>query len=398
MDNKHTEEYLKKWKDVKLSDSSRQRIEGALKEYAEFHPVRVPEGSRSMSEAQGASFISRLFTIKVRHMTAALLIAVLIGGGTTYAAEGAVPGDLLYPVKVEVNENVKSAFALSNEAEAELQARLAKERLEEAEELAARGELQGDAAADLRTRLQAHYENAEMRSGRAAADGNIETSAAVRASLEGTFRTYADILEELNVRVVGNDSATLITDMRGYADATARTQATATADVSADASVDVEATLKRAESMIDAVKAKLERARGEISAEAYARIEANVNEGARLHADAVAKFRSELYREAYQSAQSAIRIANQVDAMIASALRLELDLDLGGVIDTRVGASGDSSTDTNTDTDTRDQDRDTDSQTDTGADVEVDADANVDADIIDANVETETRGGVRLNI
>lgn len=396
--NKKTKEYLEKWQNLKLSDSARARMEKELAEYARFHGVRVTDDSRSIEQAPtlGASYISRLFNLNSKSMTAFIVtLALLIGGGTSYAAEGAVPGDLLYPIKVEVNENIKSALAVSAEAEARLQARLAQERLEEAEKLAARGELSADASANLSTRLKTHYNYATIESDKAEARGDFESAATVRASLEGTFRTYADILSDLNVRVSGNSGDKLITDIRSYADASATAQATATVDVSAK--IEIENTIARAENLITETKTKLVRAKGKLSAEAYVRAEAKLTTATEASAQAKAQLRAELYREAYASAQAAIRMASEVEVMIRSALQLQVDvrLDTGKVIDVRTDVETDVRSDTTTDK------GDTDSQsgesTDTNADARVDIenDTRIDTNVLDTTVETDT--SVRTN-
>src|SRR3990167_1707644 len=69
------------------------------------------------------------------------LLIIILGGGTAFVAAGSVPGDALYTVKVNINEPVKVAFAVSASAQAELQSKLAQERLKEAEELASENRL-----------------------------------------------------------------------------------------------------------------------------------------------------------------------------------------------------------------------------------------------------------------
>jgi len=77
----------------------------------------------------------------VRMVLAGLLLFVLAGTGTVSAAQGALPGDLLYPVKVSVNEKVEVALAPTPAAKAEVQVRLAERRVDEARELSVRGRL-----------------------------------------------------------------------------------------------------------------------------------------------------------------------------------------------------------------------------------------------------------------
>ena len=85
-----------------------------------------------------------------------VLILAVVGGSTAYAAEGAVPGDLLYPIKLNVNETVASAFAVSPEAKATVHARLAERRMQEAESLAARGTLTAEIKEELEANLEGH--------------------------------------------------------------------------------------------------------------------------------------------------------------------------------------------------------------------------------------------------
>ncbi len=83
------------------------------------------------------------------------------GGGTSYAAQAALPGELLYAVKIHVNEFVEAALATSPVAKAEVQAVLAERRVEEAQTLASRGMLTEVAATELQVRFDEHAEAAQ---------------------------------------------------------------------------------------------------------------------------------------------------------------------------------------------------------------------------------------------
>src|SRR3989344_5153410 len=91
----------------------------------------------------------------------AFLLIIFVGGSAAYAAEGAVPGDLLYPIKVGVNERVTEALARSPEARADWHARAAERRMEEAEVLSVRGPLTTSIKAQLEERFEAHVATVE---------------------------------------------------------------------------------------------------------------------------------------------------------------------------------------------------------------------------------------------
>lgn len=86
----------------------------------------------------------------------ALFMLLVIGGATAYAAEGALPGDLLYPIKVSVNEPVRGALAFSAEAKAAWHAEAVGRRVREAETLALRGELSASKSAEIEADFDRH--------------------------------------------------------------------------------------------------------------------------------------------------------------------------------------------------------------------------------------------------
>jgi hypothetical protein len=77
--------------------------------------------------------------LEARRLQAAFLLLVIIigyGSSATLAAEGALPGDVLYPVKTRVVEPIaRLVAARSPAAEARFETRLLEKRLEEAETL-----------------------------------------------------------------------------------------------------------------------------------------------------------------------------------------------------------------------------------------------------------------------
>lgn len=92
------------------------------------------------------------------HFLAMLSIALLliVSSGTAYAAEGSLPGGVLYPVKIHVIEPLTVALAPSPAAKAEANATIATTRVKEAETLAAQGNLTPQAAREISTNYNEH--------------------------------------------------------------------------------------------------------------------------------------------------------------------------------------------------------------------------------------------------
>lgn len=136
---------------VRLSPDERSHMERVLSEYMALKPVRVERMPRRGVVSHMALV---LFVMRRRLVPAALIAALFVGGGVSYAAEGALPGDFLYPVKVSFNEEVRGSFAVTPEARAVWNTKRVERRLKEAVELASSGALTPEAGADLALRLE----------------------------------------------------------------------------------------------------------------------------------------------------------------------------------------------------------------------------------------------------
>lgn len=71
---------------------------------------------------------------------AGLVVFIFTGVGVTNAAERSLPGDVLYPVKINVNEKVKSAVAFTPKSKAKVEEGKVIRRLDEAKALVEKGE------------------------------------------------------------------------------------------------------------------------------------------------------------------------------------------------------------------------------------------------------------------
>lgn len=133
---------------------------------------------------------------KLVPIMAALLISVVVGGGVSFAAENSLPGDLLYAIKININEEVRAALAVSNVAKADLEARLAERRIEEAEKLAERGELNEEKRAELESKLRNHAERAKEKIAKLEDENDFEDAAEADSNLEIALRSRAKIISQ----------------------------------------------------------------------------------------------------------------------------------------------------------------------------------------------------------
>src|SRR5579872_4017446 len=119
-------------KKVRMTESERVHLREKLLETMRNAPVKkTPEPSPYMPAGPQWFSMSR----KV-YVALTCLLIVSLSGGMAFAAEGALPGDVLYPIKKDVNENVLRAInSASPVASANLETQIMQTRLTEAEEL-----------------------------------------------------------------------------------------------------------------------------------------------------------------------------------------------------------------------------------------------------------------------
>ncbi|KKW42829.1 MAG: hypothetical protein UY92_C0003G0035 [Candidatus Magasanikbacteria bacterium GW2011_GWA2_56_11] len=174
-------------KRVRLSEGERAHMRQALREYMAEYPARVadhPAGQNRMPLYRPAFFLG----------VTALLVSFV---GAAYAAEGTVPGDWLYPIKIRLSENAERIFLFSDESQTEWEAVRAARRLKEAEALAKRGELNAPARAKLEQQFERHIRRVQSGLAELAAAGRQDKAAALGRKFAASLRAHELILERL---------------------------------------------------------------------------------------------------------------------------------------------------------------------------------------------------------
>ncbi len=172
-----------------LASESKERMRADLSAYADLHtlPERVP--------GLAAPSVFSVLVARTRGLYAgAIALVLVISAGTQagFAAENAVPGDVLYPVKVAMAEPIAFTLAVSPERKAELSARYASRRVDEAASLSSEGKLDEKTADELATRFDTHVDALAKETDALEANGDIAVSLAVRTDLEQKVSAQVD--------------------------------------------------------------------------------------------------------------------------------------------------------------------------------------------------------------
>ena len=155
--NNHFEHLIhKSGEDISLTREERARARALLAEYAAMKPVR----RRTMAPAPRGWI---MFIHRPAFASVTVVALLFVGsGGVAYGAEGTLPGDLLYRVKVGVTEPIVSALATRGERETRWQMTIAERRVHEAAVLAKEGRLDADTETALATRFVRAAEHAAV--------------------------------------------------------------------------------------------------------------------------------------------------------------------------------------------------------------------------------------------
>ncbi len=186
-----------------LSGNERAAVREQLRVYMREHPARIPVWIRFLQ-----SFERSVYNPSLQFAAATLAILLVGGTGTAFAAQGALPGDALYGVKVNIEEPILGAFATSPEAQANWSAELASRRLSEAEQLAVLNKLTPERA----TTVSSGFDQAAETFDASVAQLSTSTSnaaavATIASNMEATLAANTQVLNEISNAVPNTASA-----------------------------------------------------------------------------------------------------------------------------------------------------------------------------------------------
>lgn len=183
--NKTLKQLLAEAKNVGLTSVEKKTGQENLRLFIKNHPLPP------------VSFWLNFRTLILQPAPIFLVIVLLVAGGTTLAAERALPGEILYPLKVGVNEPMRGWLALSEQTRADWDTKLVSRRLEEAEGLASEAKLSTELNAQIETNFQAQVDRVQARIAKFN-DRDAKVAADVASKLEVSLRVHDRILSNIS--------------------------------------------------------------------------------------------------------------------------------------------------------------------------------------------------------
>ena len=331
--DKYIKQFIKSAKDIKLEKEEKSRMRSILESYIFNNPVRDEVVLRHNRHDWSKKSLNNLAFLNVFHlkmpakpMPILLILTLMIGGGFSAAAENSLPKDVLYPVKIEVNEKVRGWFATSPEAEAQWQTTLMERRLQESEKLAAEGQLDADTQADLESDFEVHAQKAREGIDQIDNDNEVEARADISSRLESSLKAHEQILLRLSDQNEDNNSIKihpLLLKVRLNADKASKdrgdlenkliikteNQTNLKSEIDAKIQADIESAadnkLNAAQNKIDEVRRFIEQVKDSVKVEAIAEAQAELRLADKAIFDGKMKMETKAYGESFALFQKA---------------------------------------------------------------------------------------------
>src|SRR3989344_1189344 len=294
---------------LRMDNDAREHTRALLSEYVKMRPVRAQPALPSYESGLSGFF--------VRHSMPAFaaVFVLIIGGGTAAAAEGALPGDILYPVKVHVNEEMRATLTVSPKAKADWQVVRAERRLEEAATLALSGKLDDATRAELDTNLAEHVKVAGENKRQLEDMNDASDASDVDTDIHAVLIARENILDgkrTAKARAAARpEAATLMMS--------ARAVAAEVKDDKASGADEAESKGRRtaAKARIEAAKKFLGRLDARLSPDARVQVETNLKEAAEAFSSGETDVSEGNKVEASSHFDSALESATKIEAIVS---------------------------------------------------------------------------------
>ncbi len=193
-----TPEKIQKIKNsVYLTEEEKNIMDGVVLDYLNANPLK----DKNMEKEKPPSLFQFSFFSINRKFAYAMLILVIIfgaGSGTVWAAQGALPGDMLYPIKVNVSEEIKSALIFSTKEKANWEAERLNLRLKEMQQVVAKtGSLSSELVKDTENQVMKQTAKVASATKNLEKMGDTESVYALLDKIQSSLETYNSVLQGL---------------------------------------------------------------------------------------------------------------------------------------------------------------------------------------------------------
>ena len=195
--DKELKDIINKAKEVRLSAEDKAQVRENLVTFMN----KEVESVRNEELVRHSNWHPKIWFSFAR-IPAMAVLSVFLVTGVSFAAEGSLPGDTLYPVKVNFNEEFQSLIAFSPESKAKFEIKRAERRLEEVERLALHNKLETHWKGNLEVRLEKQIERASKHVAMLEEKGELRKAALINDRLEVVLSVHGQILTDIDTKKI----------------------------------------------------------------------------------------------------------------------------------------------------------------------------------------------------
>lgn len=320
--NRKTTQIVKLMRNTKLQAQEKTLVKSNILKFIRENP------SPALHNHPG--FFKNFFGTSKKYVLASITVVAMLVGGTAYAAEFAVPGEVLYPIKIKINENIRGAFYTDPESKINFEIELAERRLLETEQLVLSKTLTNETAEALETHFSQHLENSYERIEKLINKGDMQNAIAACSRLEATLKVHAKIIAEL----ANYDSSDQLQEYIDFLEQTvnqvhtvANKRAKHEAEFTESSEVEetVEKQINALENKISEAEKYLNQWKASISAESYTEAQAELQAAAEDKQKALLEMEAENNAEAFIAFQEGMRHAISAKKIVQAHRVLNLN-------------------------------------------------------------------------
>jgi len=323
---------------VRLEPARAEKVRQNLVHFIEAEEaVRVRETERHTIQR---SISTRFTRFRFTTTVSAMLVLAVLGASTSFAAQRSLPGELLYPVKVGVNEQIVGLLQFSSQTKAHYEVELVDERLKEAVSLSVQGKLDATTTREIEARLETNISKTERSIDSLRTRGDTQTAADVASDFESVLRVGSAVLGEAGKR---EDRAG---SLKGRVDAvlhrasgvrteieTEVTSPSGTSTEDGARSRNVESSAKRrirdAEEAVQSVRTYVDANKDQVGEQAASDAKLRLDEVEKKLDRAKQEESDKSFGDAFNSGNEAVRAAQEVHGLTKARADWRLDVQIG---------------------------------------------------------------------
>ncbi len=181
--NENFKKIIEGVKEIKMTDQEKMSAHVRLTSFMESNPLPV----KNIVPIKSPYFHPFNFMHFAKVAVMAVLVLAIGTGGLSYASAGALPGDLLYPIKINLNEGLRGSMISDARTKTVWQAKRLETRITEIKTLQASGKFTDGASEVATARFIEHASDLNASLAEASGKGDKETLSLVTERIKASF-------------------------------------------------------------------------------------------------------------------------------------------------------------------------------------------------------------------